>query len=118
MAGPGLADFLLGTLLISEMPAALVLLYGVLRRMFAAAALSAEIDEPLLRILQLGAQLGDLAEERLNRARDRVRLPPAIRGGAALQILEEWTHLGELALGLDARELRHMLTTEYRPGRG
>src|SRR5436309_2500814 len=41
----------------------------------AAAALGAEIDEPLLRILHLGAELGDLAEERLDLARDRVRRP-------------------------------------------
>jgi uncharacterized protein with GYD domain len=83
----------------------------------AAAALRAEIDEADVRILYLDTELGDVAEERLDLARDGIGRPAPIRGHAPLEVFEKRSHGRQEGLGLSARERRHMLTPEYPPGR-
>src|SRR5258706_11422288 len=53
----------------------------------------AEVDEPAVGILHLDAELGDLAQERLDLAGDRIGRAAAIRRDAPLQIFEERTNL-------------------------
>src|SRR5258705_10019334 len=59
----------------------------------APAQLRPEVDEPAVGILHLDTELGDLAQQRLDLACDRVGRPAAIRRDAPLQIFEERTNL-------------------------
>jgi len=82
----------------------------------AAAAHRGEVDESLVGILHVYAEVRDLEKERVDLFRDRVRGTPVVGRLAALEIFEERTHFRENGLGLSPRERRHMLAFEYGAG--
>lgn len=79
----------------------------------AAAHPRAKVDEAAVGILHLDAELGHLAQKRLDLACNGIRRPPSIRGDTTLQVLEQRTHFGQQRIRLSARERRHMLSPEY-----
>src|SRR2546421_6740275 len=74
---------------------------------------SGKVDESLVRILHVDAEVGDLEEERVDLLGDRIRRTPVVRRLAALKVFEERTHFWTKSLGLSPREGRHMLAFEY-----
>jgi uncharacterized protein with GYD domain len=83
---------------------------------FVAAAHRGEVDESLVGILHVDAEVRDLEKERVDLFRDRVSGTPVIGRLAALEIFEERTNFGKNGLGLSPRERRHMLAFEYGAG--
>ena len=82
----------------------------------AAAAHRGEVDESLVRILHVDAEVRDLEEQRVYLLRDRIRGAPIVRRLAALEVFEKRTHFRENSFGLGPRERRHMLAFEYGAG--
>jgi uncharacterized protein with GYD domain len=83
---------------------------------FAAASHRREVDESLVGILHVDAELRDLEKERVDLFRDRVGGTPVVGRLAALEIFKERTHFGKNGLGLSPCERRHMLAFEYGAG--
>ena len=75
-----------------------------------------KVDESLVGVLHVNAEMRDLEEKRVDLFRDRVRRTPVIRRLPALEIFEKRTHFWEKGLGLSPREGRHMLAFEYGAG--
>ena len=75
-----------------------------------------EVDETLVRILDLGAEPRDLEKQRVDLLRDGIGGPAVVRRFPALQIFEKRTDFGKSRLGLRPRERRHMLSPEYGAG--
>jgi uncharacterized protein with GYD domain len=82
----------------------------------ATAAHSGEVDEPLVRILHVDAEMRDLQEERVDLLRNRIRGTPVVRRLAPLEVFEERTYFWEKGFGLSPSEGRHMLAFEYGAG--
>ena len=82
----------------------------------AAAAHRREVDEPLVGVLHIDAEMRDLEQERVDLLRDRIRGTPVVRGLSPLEVFEERTHFGEKGFGLSPSERRHMLASEYGAG--
>src|SRR6266566_1959689 len=82
----------------------------------AASAHRGEVDESLVGILHVDAELRDLEEDRVDFLRDRIGGTPIVRRLAALEVLEERTHFRKKGFGLSPRERRHMLAFEYGAG--
>jgi uncharacterized protein with GYD domain len=75
-----------------------------------------EVDEPLVGIFDVDAEVGDLEKERVDLLRDRIRGTPVVRGLSPLEVFKERTHFGEKGFGLSPSERRHMLASEYGAG--
>lgn len=82
----------------------------------AAATHGGEVNEPLVRILHVDTETGDLEEERVDLLGDRICGTPVVRGLSALKILKERSDFGKNCFGLSPRERRHMLAFEYGAG--
>jgi uncharacterized protein with GYD domain len=82
----------------------------------AAAAHRREVDQSLVGVLHINAEMRDLEEQRVDLFRDRVRGTTVVGRLPALQVLEERTNLRENGFGLSPRECRHMLAFEYGAG--
>src|SRR5439155_18271948 len=78
------------------------------------AQLGAEVDETAIRILHLDAEFRDLAQQRVDLACDRITGLAPVREHPPLQIFEQRSDFREDGLRLGTRELRHMLSPEYR----
>jgi len=75
-----------------------------------------EVDQALIRILDIHTEVRDLEQKRVDLLRDRIRGTPIVRRLAALKVFEEGTHFWEEGFGLSPGERRHMLAFEYGAG--
>ena len=82
----------------------------------AAAAQRGEVDEPLIRVLHVNAEMRDLEDERVDLLGDWIGGTPVVRRLTSLKIFEERSHFREEGLGLGPGERRHMLAFEYGAG--
>ena len=82
----------------------------------AAAAQRGEVDEPLIRVLHVDAEMRDLEDQRVDLLGDRIGGTPVVRRFASLKIFEERSHFREEGFGLSPGEGRHMLAFEYGAG--
>jgi uncharacterized protein with GYD domain len=82
----------------------------------AATTLCGKVDEPLIRILDVDAQMGDLEKQRVDLLRDGVGRTPIVGSLAALEVVEQRAHFGKHGFRLGPREGRHMLASEYGAG--
>jgi uncharacterized protein with GYD domain len=82
----------------------------------AASAHRRKVDESLVGILHVDAEVRDLQQEGVDLLRDGVSGTPVVRRLTALKVFEERTHLREKGFGLSPRECRHMLASEYGAG--
>jgi uncharacterized protein with GYD domain len=82
----------------------------------AAAAHRREIDQPLVGVLDVDAEVSDLEEERVDLLSDRIGGTPIVGGFTSLKVFEERSHFWEKGFGLCPGERRHMLAFEYGAG--
>src|SRR5207237_10165597 len=82
----------------------------------AAAAHRGEVDEPLIGVLHVDAEVRDLEEKSVDLLRDGIGGTPVVRRLASLKVFEEGAHFREEGFGLSPGERRHMLAFEYGAG--
>jgi len=82
----------------------------------AAAAHRGEVDEALVRILDVDPEVRDLQEQRIDFSSDRVGWTSVVRRLSPLEVFEERSEFGKNRFGLNPGERRHMLAFEYGAG--